>query len=101
VGLAISNLIFSVWIIKKLKNIGLVIEYQVTSYLKLIAITIMTMVSMFLVETFLKMNSSFLLVIGVFEISIFYLMVTYIFKPFQNYERDILNKILKRKVFVW
>jgi O-antigen/teichoic acid export membrane protein len=101
VGLAISNLIFSVWIIKKLRKTGLVIDYQVASYVKLLITSIMAMGSMIIIETILQMNSPLLLVVGVLEISIFYLIVTYIFKPFQEYERDILNKILKRKVFVW
>jgi O-antigen/teichoic acid export membrane protein len=100
-GLVLSDVIFSVWVLKAVVFNQLIYKHDLNSYLKLLALTVVTFILLYTIsETTTDISIIYLITYCLILVST-YLFIAYILKPFSQVERDMINKILKRKVFVW
>jgi O-antigen/teichoic acid export membrane protein len=101
IGLALSDLIFTVWVLKAVLVNHLIFRIDWKAYVKLAVLTLMAMGMFYVVSNFSDSVSISYLLSYILVVVSMYLFFAYIIKPFTQIERDLINKIIKRKVFVW
>jgi O-antigen/teichoic acid export membrane protein len=99
-GLAMSGLIYSVWVIKILRGYELSFSIEPSGYINLALAAFFTAFILMHMNLIINLNSSVILIIYPFITVGIYLFVSYVIKPFNEIGRDTLNRLLKRKVFV-
>lgn len=101
VGLAVSEFMFALYVQRSLSSHGLMFAVDWRGYLRLlIASVVAAGVVAAVSATFTQVTLWSLALAGGLSLGVF-LFVAFVFKPFTNEERDVMNRLLKREVFVW
>ncbi|MCG8035542.1 MAG: oligosaccharide flippase family protein [Candidatus Thiodiazotropha taylori] len=101
IGLIISEVIFSAWVIKSLYNQNIVFEIDVKGYAKLI---VSAVIPILIVQNLIPDSSYQTLteLIGYSSLIILmYLIINYYMKPFTTRESSEVNKLLGKNIFIW
>ncbi|MCG8040850.1 MAG: oligosaccharide flippase family protein [Candidatus Thiodiazotropha endolucinida] len=101
IGLIISEVIFSVWVIKSLYEQNIVFKIDVKGYAKLI---VSAVVPVLIVQNLIPNLSDLPLIKLIVYSSLImfmYLIINYYMKPFTIRESSEVNKLLGKKIFIW
>jgi O-antigen/teichoic acid export membrane protein len=101
IGLMLSELIFSITILKSVKQNNLLFEKDYLGYVKLFSISLLTIILTTPFLGLLQTNTIFILSLLAFVVGAIYLIVSFVLKPFSETERNRINQLIKRKVFIW
>ncbi|HQS99168.1 MAG TPA: oligosaccharide flippase family protein [Thiobacillus sp.] len=100
IGLALSELLFCGWVAASLMREGLSLKMDWAGLAKILFATLMAMAAASL-PGIGQPRGVLALLSCAGLIAATYLVVAYALKPFALAEREMINKILKRKIFVW
>lgn len=100
-GLVISGVIYNYWVLNELRVYNLEFNFDWFSYIKMTISALLTGCMLLIVREVIDVSTPVSIILLAILTVLLYLILTYIYKPFSDNERDILNKILKRRIFVW
>jgi O-antigen/teichoic acid export membrane protein len=101
IGMVISELTFGLWVGWALSKRSVVFVLDLPGYRNLMASAVIAGVAAALGGHWLEATTLLSLIgIGAFSMLTF-VAVAYVFKPFSDAERDTINRLLKRRLFVW
>jgi O-antigen/teichoic acid export membrane protein len=100
-GLAVSDVIFTIWVVRAVVVNKLIYKHDYRGFTKLVVLALITFGLLYVISQISADASSVTLIAYCLTILSIYLLFASILKPFTQYERDIINKIIKRDVFVW
>lgn len=100
-GLALSELLFAGWVLKSLRSNRMVIKVDWFGYAKLLIVTALSAAILSGTQSMMPLNSIVTLMASGVVVSISYLLLAFVLKPFSSEERSIVNRLLNRKIFLW
>ncbi len=100
-GLILSEMMFAGWVFHALQDSGLKHAPHWSGYLRLLLGLLLATGFVVLLYGQIAATGAIALATGALVIVLVYLLVCALFKPFTQQERDTLNGILRKKVFVW
>jgi O-antigen/teichoic acid export membrane protein len=101
IGLVLSGLVYSIWVIRELKHYKLDYNIKWRGYIKLILSAMATTVISIYFKDIIDIDKSIALIFLAAQTMGVFLIFSFFLKPFSDLERNTVNNLLKRKVFVW